>query len=364
MSSALTRKLLNWFNTGKRDLPWRHHHTPYSVWISEIMLQQTVVNAVIPYFEKWMKKFPTVESLAVTSEREVMICWEGLGYYSRARNIHKAARRIVEKFNGKIPDDYESLLSLPGIGDYTASAILSIAYERPYAVVDANVRRVVSRLLALTRPGQQIEKNVREFLNSHISKKYPGDFNEALMELGQTICNSSNPRCEVCPLSNHCIAFAGRIQNSIPPRKSLSTIKLESVVLLILQGNRILASQQKEGLFAGLWVLPKVKAGIRQESGIAAFIRDRTGSSSTSFSPLSPRVHHYTKYAEKLNPRLYEVTSLKPTKKTVSPWRWLSVSNLQNYPFSSTDRKIIHELKSLHSTIALKSTRKRSKISV
>lgn len=221
----ISTQLLTWFHVNKRSLPWRENNTPYKIWISEIMLQQTRVNQVINFYQRFMKRFPDIQSLAEAQEQEVLKYWEGLGYYSRGRNIHKTATQIYTLYNSKFPSQYAEILKLPGIGPYTAGAIASIAFHAPVVAIDGNVLRVVSRLFAVETPinttkGKKIITGIVEDI---IPKKEPGNFNQALMDLGAMICKPKNPSCHNCPLMKNCIAFQQGIQLQLP--KKIATKK-------------------------------------------------------------------------------------------------------------------------------------------
>jgi len=218
----ISAQLLAWFRVNKRPLPWRESKTPYTIWISEIMLQQTRVNQVIKFYLCFMEKFPDIKSLAAASEQEVLKYWQGLGYYSRGRNIHKAAIQINTLYNNQFPTQYESIKKLPGVGPYTAGAIASIAFHSPVVAIDGNVLRVISRLFAVntainTSEGKKIITGIVEDI---LPKKQPGDFNQALMELGALVCKPKNPDCDSCPLKNYCIAFQQGIQYQLPKKIS------------------------------------------------------------------------------------------------------------------------------------------------
>lgn len=199
---ALAAPLLAWYDQNARHLPWRSDITPYRVWVSEIMLQQTQVETVIPYFERFMRRFPNLESLAAASQEDVLQTWEGLGYYSRARNLHQCARLLCQEYGGQLPADLDALRALPGIGRYTAGAIASIAFNLPTPALDANIRRVFSRLLELREPlgSAAVEKQLWEAAENSLSRERPGDYNQALMELGALVCKSKAPDCPRCPL--------------------------------------------------------------------------------------------------------------------------------------------------------------------
>ena len=225
LSSALVRRqLLRWYDRNRRDLPWRRTQDPYRIWVSEVMLQQTRVQAVIPYYERFLQEFPDMRALAAAQEEKVLACWSGLGYYSRARNLRKAARVIVRQHGGAFPRDLRQAEALPGVGRYTAAAVLSIAYAVPVPVLDGNVARVVSRLYAV-RTDPKTPRG-RAFLLQHaaglLSPRRPGDFNQALMELGATVCLPQQPRCPACPLRRNCVAYRHGEVEKFPatPRKA------------------------------------------------------------------------------------------------------------------------------------------------
>jgi A/G-specific adenine glycosylase len=218
----LSRRLLGWFRGHRRALPWRTTRDPYRIWVSEVMLQQTTVQAVIPFYERWLRLFPDVKTLARASRQEVLRAWQGLGYYARARNLHDASRAVVREFAGRLPDDLGQLRSLPGLGPYTAAAVASIAFDRPCPVLDANVRRVVMRLENIApRDGPRTDRIILDFLAPRLPSRGAGDFNQAVMELGALVCKPRNPLCLLCPLRPSCrAAKAGRQELIPPPRKS------------------------------------------------------------------------------------------------------------------------------------------------
>lgn len=253
--------LLEWFRDNARTLPWRSDPTPYHVWVSEIMLQQTRVAAVLGYYERFLAALPTVKALAECGEDELMKLWQGLGYYSRARNLQKAARRIVEDYNGEFPATYEEIRALPGIGDYTAGAICSIAYGLPVPAVDGNVLRVVTRLTAdrrdVTKP--QTKADITQALGEVIPLKAPGAFNQALMELGATVCLPNGaPLCERCPAADFCTARREGIALELPvkPPKKERRVEERTVYLIFHKGRMALRQRPKKGLLAGLWEYP------------------------------------------------------------------------------------------------------------
>jgi len=233
---SVRRALLQWFRRNARRLPWRQSKNPYAVWVSEIMLQQTQVDTVIPYFLRFLRAFPTIERLAQAPHERVLELWSGLGYYRRAGNLHLAAKKVAQDFGGAFPSSYQEACSLPGVGDYTARAVLSIAHNQPYTVVDGNVARVVSRLRTLhgNLHQQEFRRALNEELEQIFSRRQPGDFNQAVMELGQSICLPRAPQCSLCPLSTMCQAYRDGAPEAYPeprPRRASETRYLATVVL-------------------------------------------------------------------------------------------------------------------------------------
>ena len=262
----LTLPLLDWFRENARVLPWRSQSTPYRVWVSEIMLQQTRVAAVIGYFNRFMSTLPDIKALAEVPEDELLKLWQGLGYYNRARNLQKAARVLLEEYKGEMPADYDAIRALPGIGDYTAGAIASIAFGIPAPAVDGNVLRVMSRILGDERDIalQSTKDAVREMLLTVIPKQFPGQYNQALMELGATVCLPNGaPLCEQCPVREHCLACQQQRTGELPVKSGKKARKVEerTVYLHFYQGKVALRRRPDKGLLAGLWEYPNELEG-------------------------------------------------------------------------------------------------------
>lgn len=260
--SLMRQRLLRWYDRNRRDLPWRRTPDPYHIWVSEIMLQQTRVQAVIPYYERFLRRFPTVHSLAAAKEEDLLASWSGLGYYSRARNLQKAARAILREHGGCFPRDLSDALALPGIGRYTAAAVLSIAYDEPLAVLDGNVARVLARLFALAvdaraAKGQALLLHRAEAL---LSRRRPGDFNQALMELGATVCLPRQPRCRACPLVGSCLAYARDDVARFPSGRPKAKPVLRRFVAALIQnqaGRLLLVRRPRSANWlGGFWELP------------------------------------------------------------------------------------------------------------
>jgi A/G-specific adenine glycosylase len=260
---SIAEILLTWYKGCKRDLPWRKDKDPYKIWVSEVMLQQTRVEAVKPYFERWMDRFPTLESLAAAEEEEVVRHWQGLGYYSRARNLLQGVREVSESYDGQVPETKKEITALSGVGDYTAGAILSIAYNKKEAAIDGNVLRVFSRLYCveedISTPGAK--KIIRELVNKEIPEDHPGDFNQALMDLGAAICIPKTPRCALCPLGTYCCARSKGLEGKLPVKKKKTPPRQVRLMAgVIRQGDTFLLHQRPaKGLLAGMWEFPTVE---------------------------------------------------------------------------------------------------------
>lgn len=264
---AFAKRLLAWYQRNQRDLPWRNNSEPYRVWLSEVMLQQTQVTTMLPYYEKFLERYPTVEHLASATLEDVLSLWSGLGYYSRARNLHRSARLIRDKYNGRFPDQLDEALALPGVGDYTARAILSVAYGQAHPVVDGNVRRVLSRFLYLRESDRsRLDKILWALLEERIAAtpvlgRQISDFNQALMELGALICTPRNPGCDSCPLKEDCRVLADGDPHKLPlPRKARASRRLHFLCAVICEDGRyLLIRNKKDPFLKGFWEFPKVE---------------------------------------------------------------------------------------------------------
>jgi A/G-specific adenine glycosylase len=263
---------LQWYQRHRRDLPWRRTGDPYAIWVSEIMLQQTRVTVVIPYYERFLKRLPRIQDLAQVSETELLSLWSGLGYYSRARNMQKAARQIVEA--GGFPSDHESIRELAGVGDYTAAAVASIAFGLPHAAIDGNVRRVAMRLAGTP------SADIAAIATQLIPPRDPGRWNQAMMELGATVCLPREPLCPVCPVAFACVAKKREIQRTLPPaKKQRATVRKQRTVLIIRRKGRILLTPSPR--VSGFWDLPEVSSGLRVGIKLGTFRHAITNSQYT-----------------------------------------------------------------------------------
>lgn len=336
--------LLKWFDKNQRPMPWRSVKSPYRTFISEVMLQQTQIRTVIPYFERWIKIFPDVETLAKAPIDQVLKLWEGLGYYTRARNLHKSAQIIVEKHGGQIPSDVESLMTLPGIGRYTAGAISSIAFEKPAPIVDGNVARVLSRLFNIHKDilKPDTQKLLYEVASEIVPLKRPGDFNQALMELGSLVCVPILPNCAACPLASVCSAYKKGNQDRLPVKsKAAKKREIQIAAAVILNGQKILVRKRpSKGIWGGLWEIPSVtleKRKLVQET-IENYIRQEYKLNAALTKQEVPIAHHLTHLKMTIHPFRFQTGS---SVKAVSPNKWVSPNELKKLSFPVPYQKII-----------------------
>ena len=255
--------LLYWYASNKRDLPWRETTDPYRIWISEIILQQTRVNQGYDYYLRFIERFPSVNVLAEASEDEVLRLWQGLGYYSRARNLHKAAKQIVSNFNAVFPSNYSDILNLPGIGEYTAAAISSSAYNQPYAVVDGNVYRVLSRLFGIATPinSSKGKKEFSALAQELIDKQHPSTYNQAIMDFGALQCTPSSPKCKDCPMQNFCFAYETKQQDKFPVKENKTKVsnRYFNYLFVVNNSNTYLKKRSEKDIWAGLYEFPLIE---------------------------------------------------------------------------------------------------------
>lgn len=343
--------LLAWFRRNARDLPWRRTRDPYRIWLSEVILQQTRVNQGLPYYERFLAAFPDVEALASTSEERVFKQWEGLGYYARARNLHLAAKMIVNEYGGRFPGAAEKWLSLPGVGRYTAAAIASIAFGERVAVLDGNVKRVLSRIFnvadCIDTPA--VERRMWDLAESLVPAKRPGDFNQAMMELGARICVPRNPACSLCPLASRCKALAAGVETKRPVRKKKAPIPHEDrVVAVIKNENRYLLGRRPAGgLLGGLWEFPGGKVeeaethaqtlhrNIKTQLGISVRLGERLATVSHVYSHLRVTLHVYKCALRAGTPIPRAHTALK----------WVRLTNLSRYALPKAHHKVLAALR-------------------
>lgn len=299
-----TRQLLDWYTgSGRHDLPWKQDVTPYSVWISEVMLQQTQVSTVIPYYQRFIDRFPDVIDLAGADSDEVLHLWSGLGYYSRARNLHRSARVIKDNYGGEFPDSMEALVGLPGIGRSTAGAILALSMDRPEPILDGNVKRVLCRYHAIKGwPGErETEKKLWHLADRHTSRQRPADYTQAIMDLGALICVRKTPKCNDCPVQKGCRAFQQNLQNDLPAGKPGKQIPVRQTSFIIIEnetGEILLQKRPPTGIWGGLWGFPECPVG----SDIPGWVADNIGCQVDEISPERIMRHTFTHFRLDITP--------------------------------------------------------------
>ena len=339
-------KLLQWFAKHKRALPWRLHGNPYRIFVVEVMLQQTQIKTVIPYYKRWLKAFPNVKVLAEAPLDQVLKLWEGLGYYTRARNLHKAAQMIVEKFDGKIPSDPELLQSLPGIGRYTAGAIASIAFQKPVPLVDGNVARVFSRIFLIKKDVSKPEtqKFFYELAETLIPEKEPGNFNQALMELGSLVCIPEVPKCSICPVQNLCLAFQKGDPSKLPVKsKGVQVKEIDMVVGILKKNGRILVRRRADrGIWGGLWEIPGTVRTANQtlEEALKEEFKETLGMSVKIRGKTEPFEHRFTHRKARIHPFDCETLSNGVQSRKVKI-RWADQKTLQKLSFPVPHQNIL-----------------------
>jgi A/G-specific adenine glycosylase len=345
--------LLDWFSRHKRDLPWRRTYTPYHVWISEVMLQQTQMERGVEYFKRWIARFPDVHSLAEAPEDEVLKLWEGLGYYSRARNLHKAARQVVNRHKGTLPSSPEDLLALPGIGPYTARAIASIAFGQDVCVVDANVERVISRLYDIALPVKS--RQARDEIERHGADLLPEgrarDFNQALMEFGSLVCSPRNPACAECPLADCCLARKSGVQEERPVIvKAPSPIYISMATGVLIHDGRILTQKRRaDDVWGNLWEFPGgvVENGETPEQAVVREYLEETGLIVNHPVPIAAFKHSYTRY--RVTMHAFSVTLLSSpgelALQAAQEHRWACWSEITKLAFPAGHRQLVHHLR-------------------
>jgi A/G-specific adenine glycosylase len=347
---TLQKKLLNWYTKNSRALPWRATKDPYAIWVSEIMLQQTQVQTVIPYYERWMRTFPTLRSLAESSEDQVLKRWEGLGYYSRARNLRKAAKKILLEQDGHFPKNFDAILALPGIGRYTAGAITSIAFGLPYPVLDANVIRVLSRVYAVNQSLalSSTLKKLWDLATQLLPHKNPGDFNQAMMELGASLCSPKKPSCLLCPLRDQCLAYSLGNPEAFPVKApKIKTEKINVAIGMLWDRKKVLIQKRSPtGLWAGLWEFPggKVEAGETPEQGLLREMREELGVQIKICQKRKVILHTYTRFRVTLHPFDCILKTGTPKNKAATELKWVPVERLPEYAFPSANGKLIPHL--------------------
>ncbi len=347
---AIHHSLQDWYKDNARSLPWRDVQDPYLIWISEVMLQQTQVRTVIPYFKKWRKTFPEIHSLGKATEEDVLKLWEGLGYYSRARNIKKSADIIIDEYGGTVPQEIKLLKRLPGIGDYIAAAIASIAFGKDVPAIEANGLRVIARLFNFHGEVQvsQSKKILKDHLGEIIRIGDAGSINQAVMDLGSLICLPKKPACEICPVKVYCLAFENQTQLLLPVKKKKRPIPHVVVVAaIIMDGSQVLVTKRPPGkLLGGLWEFPggKVEKGETHQAALTRELREEIGIEAIIGDQKHEYQHAYTHFS--VTVFTYEVVTMsgRIEKREVADYKWMETDKLDEIPMGKVDRMISQNL--------------------
>jgi A/G-specific adenine glycosylase len=342
--AALRLSLLSWYGRNRRDLPWRRSKDPYRIWVSEVMLQQTTVKTVLPYYEAFLARFPTLTALAEEPVDEVLAAWSGLGYYHRARNLHRGAQHVAERHAGHFPQTLEAALAVPGVGLYTASAVLSIAHGLPLPVVDGNVRRVLSRLLALRGPSYRKDGAYYNRAEELLDAKRPGDWNQALMELGATVCLPRKPACPVCPLRQCCEALARGLVAELPEtRERRAPVDVTVQAALVERDGRVLLVRRPEGRLLGrLWEVPQTSLDTRGRPDLAREMEERHGLRVVP-GPLAVRARHAVTY-RRITLEGYRTRLRPPVPDDPERFLWVRPDEVAGLPVASSTRKLLRGL--------------------
>ncbi len=336
--------LVTWYEENKRDLPWRQTNDPYLIWISEIMLQQTQVDTVIPYYNKFKEKYPTVNDMAQADEQMILKDWEGLGYYSRARNLHSAVKEVVSKYGGVIPKDLKQLGSLKGIGPYTQGAIASIAFNKPEPAVDGNVMRVLSRVLLITDniSDTKTRKLFEEIIYKIISQENPSSYNQGLMELGATICSPRSPNCLHCPVREHCRAYDKGIQTELPIKNKAKKQRVEKYDVILLRnknGEVAIEKRPNDGLLANMWQFPMVRTDQIKNENIEEWFYAAYGMKINKQEELFKFKHIFSHIIWDLT-----VVEAELVKEDAKELTFVKKEALIDYPFSVSHIKVMRYL--------------------
>jgi A/G-specific adenine glycosylase len=346
----LRQMLLTWYAGSGRDLPWRRTNDPYVIWVSEIMLQQTQVKTVVSYYDRWLIQFPTIQALATADQQQVLKAWQGLGYYARARNLHRAAQLVMMQHGGVFPTQMTAVLQLPGIGRTTAGGILSAAFNQPHPILDGNVKRVLARLMGLPVPPQRAIGQLWQTSEQLLDPTHPRDFNQALMDLGATVCTPHAPDCSRCPWPLYCTAYQQGMQSELPMIESRAPLPHKTIGVAVIWGEegRILIDRRRqEGLLGGLWEFPggKVELGETLEACIEREIKEELGIEIGVDRHLITVDHTYTHFRVTLEVYHCHHLSGEPQPIECDQVRWVTLEEIDQYPFPTANVRIIEALR-------------------
>ncbi|HIK30854.1 MAG TPA: A/G-specific adenine glycosylase [Oscillatoriales cyanobacterium M59_W2019_021] len=348
--TQLRRDLRQWYAESGRRLPWRERDDPYLIWVSEIMLQQTQVKTVIPYYQNWLSRFPDLATLAKADLQDVLKAWQGLGYYARARNLHKAAGAVVRQHGGIFPQQLDDVLALPGIGRSTAGGILSAAFNQPVSILDGNVKRVLSRLIALSVPPAKALPQLWQLSDTLLDRENPRDFNQALMDLGATLCTPKNPGCLLCPWRTSCKAYNLEKQSEIPMRETRFPLPHKHIGVAVIWNDRqqlLIDRRLDSGLLGGLWEFPggKIEPGETIEACIAREIQEELGIEVEVGERLITVEHAYTHFRVTLNVHHCRHLHGEPQAIECQEVRWVTLEEIDRFPFPKANTLIIEALR-------------------
>ena len=342
-TNNISKLLLHWYNNSKRSMPWRNTKNPYNIWLSETMLQQTQVKTVIPFYNKWIKQFPDFESVARTHLDSLLMIWEGLGYYNCCKYFHKAVKIIVKKYNSSLPVNIEDFKALPGVGIYTAAAVYSIAFSHSIPVLDGNVKRVMSRFLRICQLTSHNKNRILSKLNTWIDRNYPGDFNQAMMELGSTVCLPKNPKCNICPLISSCGGFASGKPQSYPRSQRQNPIPWYPVLTGVIWKRNSFLILQREGYrhLSNLWELPggKILKNYNSKNQLMKMLKKKYNldvSINNKIGEVRHRYSHFGIYLSSFNCKIKNGS----TPMVNQPYSWIKQHEINRFAFPKANHKL------------------------
>ncbi len=339
----ISNSLIEWYSNNKRDLPWRKSKNIYSVWLSEIMLQQTQVDTVKPFYNNWINQYPSIASVAKTNEENLLKIWEGLGYYNRCRNFHKASRLVMDNYNGNIPIVHSDFIKLPGVGPYISAAVLSISKGKPLPAVDVNIKRVLSRILRLKKDSKRNLKYMLSTIEKWMKHNNPGDINEALMDLGATVCRPNQAQCHICPLSKNCNGYLSGNPEKYPQKVIKKSIPHFSVVTCLLwrDDRFLIMKRDKKNHLGGLWEFPggKIKENEQMDYALRRELKEECGISINIGKKIGKVKHKYSHFSIDLY--AYHCTTKNGSSiKTDQPYLWVEPEDIDQYPFPKANHKL------------------------
>jgi len=347
-SAGLASRLLAWYDRRSLSLPWRNSNDPYKIYLSEVMLQQTQVKTVLPYYKKWVKKFPTVQSVAQSNLDKILKQWEGLGYYSRARNFYQSCQIIATKYEGHIPAVPEEFSKLPGVGPYIAAAVMSIAFHHPLPAIDTNAIRVAARLTMIGASSLADSRIIKGYLTNNIAPKRPGDYNQAIMDLGRDICKSDKPKCAICPVSIYCSSLVNNVVDKYPVKRKRSKKPHYNIAVGIIwhKGEILISKRKEKGMLGGLWEFPggKIEEGESAEHCIIREIKEELGVCVKPSSFLKQIKHAYSHFSITMDAYNCDFLHGHPQPIGCDDFRWIKPAQIKMLPFPKANHKLFDKI--------------------